>query len=103
MAKKAFHKEKLTTIDGFVEEVYFEDGKIGIVVNDGENDYYVVLDKKGKKLGNHVGEEVQVSGTLSEKDGQSWIKVTYFRLIDYYEDRGDDDGDLDAYDVSWSA
>ncbi len=103
MAKKAFRKEELITLDGFVEEVELEDGKIGIVVNDGENDYFVVLDKKGKKLGSHVDEEVEVSGTLSEKDGQSWLKVTYFQLIDYYEDMVDDDGYVDEYDDRWSA
>lgn len=103
MAKKAFKKEQLITIDGYVEEVEIEDGKVEIVVNDGENDYFVVLDKKGKKLGNHIDEEVEVSGTLSEIDGQSWIKVTYFQLIDYYEDMDDDDGYIDEYDDRWSA
>jgi hypothetical protein len=92
MARKGIQKEDRITINGFVEEVALEDGKTGIFVNDGENDYYVVLDKKGKKLGNHVGEEVEASGTLSEKNGESWLKVTYFHLIDYYVDEFDDDG-----------
>jgi hypothetical protein len=100
MARKGIQKEDLITIDGFVEEVELEDGTIGIVVNDGENDYYVVLDKKGKKMGQHVDEEVEVSGTLSEKNGDFWIKVTYFQLVDYY---GDSDDDYDpAYDDRWS-
>lgn len=101
MARRGFQKEDLITVDGFVEEVELEDGNIGIVVDDGENDYFVVLDKKGKKLSNHVDEEVEVTGTLSEKGGDLWLKVTYFHLIDYYEDLDDDDYDPN-YDDRWS-
>jgi aspartyl/asparaginyl-tRNA synthetase len=103
MARKGIQKEDLITIDGFVEEVELEGAKIGIVVNDGEHDYYVVLDKKGKNLRNHVGEEVEVSGTLSEKSGDLWLKVTYFHVIDYYEEMYDDDYYDRDYDDRWSA
>lgn len=102
MARKGIQNEELITVDGYVEEVKLEDGNIGIVVNDGDNDYFVVLDKKGKKLSRHVDEEVEVSGTLSEKDGEFWLKVTYFHLIDYYEDMYDDDGYDPGYDDRWS-
>ncbi|MGD9366172.1 MAG: hypothetical protein PVH87_10765 [Desulfobacteraceae bacterium] len=102
MARKRFQKEELITIDGFVKEVELEDGSLGIVVDDGENDYFVVLDKKGKKLGHHVDEEVEVSGTLSDKNGELWIKVSYFQLIDYYEDTYDDDDYDPNFDDRWS-
>lgn len=103
MARKGIQKKELITVNGLVEEVDLGDGNIGIIIYDGENDYCVVLDKKGKKLSNHVDEEVEVSGTLSEKDGELWIKVTYFQLIDYYEDRYDDDDYDSIYDDRWSA
>jgi hypothetical protein len=99
MARKRIQKEDIITIDGFVEEVDLEDGNIGIVVYDGENDYLVVMDKKGMKLSNHINEEVEVSGTLSEKDGELWLKVTYFQLIEDFEDLNDD---FD-YEDRWSA
>lgn len=101
MARRGFQKEDLITVDGFVEEAELEDSNLGIVVNDGENDYFVVLDKKGKKLSRHLDEEVEVTGTLSERDGDLWLKVTYFHLIDDYEDLDDDDYDP-SYDDRWS-
>jgi hypothetical protein len=96
MARKGFAKEDLTTIEGFVEEVGLENGNTGLVIFDGENDYHVVLDKKGKKLENFLEEEVEVSGTLSEKDGEFWLKVIYFQLVDYFDEKDD-------YDDRWSA
>lgn len=103
MARKGIQKEDRITIDGFVEEVELEDGSLGIVIYDGENDYYIVLDKKGLKLSNHIDEEVEVTGTLSEKDGELWLKVTYFQLIDDFEDMYDDDGYDPDYNDRWSA
>ena len=103
MARKGIQKEDRITIDGFVEEVELEDGSLGLVIYDGENDYYVVLDKKGLKLSNHVDEEVEVTGTLSEKDGELWLKVTYFQLIDDFEDMYDNDDFDPGYDDRWSA
>lgn len=103
MARKGIQKEDIITIEGFVEEVDLEDGTIGTVIYDGENDYLVVLDKKGLKLSNHVDEEVEVSGTLFEKDGELWLKVTYFQLIDDFEDMYDGDDFDSGYDDRWSA
>lgn len=102
MARKGFQKEDLTTIEGFVEEVDLENGNTGLVIFDGENDYHVVLDKKGRKLGNHLEEEVEVSGILSEKDGELWLKVTYFQLVDDLDDRDEYDDWVD-HDDRWSA
>jgi hypothetical protein len=103
MARKGIQKEDIITIDGFLEEVELEDGDRGLVVYDGENDYLVVMDKKGQKLSNHVDEEVEVSGTLSEKDGELWLKVTFFQLIEDFEDMYDDDGYYPDYDDRRSA
>jgi hypothetical protein len=103
MARKGIQKEDIITIDGFVEEVELEEGDMGLVLYDGENDYLVVMDKKGQKLSNHVDEEVEVSGTLSEKDGELWLKVTFFQLIEDFVDMYDDDGYDPEYDDRRSA
>lgn len=102
MARKGFEKEDLTTIEGFVEEVGLGNGKTELVIFDGDKDYYVVPDKKGRKLENHLEDEVEVSGILSDKDGELWIKVTYFQLVDYFDDRDEYDDYVD-YDDRWSA
>ncbi|MGD9009533.1 MAG: hypothetical protein PVG41_16525 [Desulfobacteraceae bacterium] len=103
MARKGIQKENIITVEGFVEEVVLGDGDMGLVIYDGENDYLVVMDKKGTKLSNHIDEEVEVSGMLAEKDGELWLKVTYFQLIEDFEDRYDDDSYDFGYDDRWSA
>ena len=103
MSRKGIQKEDRITIDGFLEEVELEDGSMGLIIYDGENDYFVILDKKGQKLSNYIDEEVEVSGTLSEKDGELWLKVTYFQLIDDVGDMDDDDDYDFRDDDRWSA
>jgi hypothetical protein len=103
MARKGIQKDDIITIDGFVEEVEMEDGSLGLVIYNGEDDYLVVMDKKGQKLSNHVDEEVEVSGTLFEEDGELWLKVTYFQLVDYYDDAYDEDDYDPNYDERWIA
>jgi lipoprotein-anchoring transpeptidase ErfK/SrfK len=45
--------------------------------------YYVTLDKKGKELGDFNGKEVEVQCVITEKkDGQKWITVHEFRLVE---------------------
>lgn len=99
MAKVAEEKTKETSISGWVEEVELEDGNIGILINDGEEDYYVVMDKQGKKLLDHVDEEVEVTGLVSKKRGELFIKITYLRLFDDDDEDYDDDGDDDRWDA----
>jgi uncharacterized protein (DUF2147 family) len=45
--------------------------------------YNVTLDKKGKELGDFNGKEVEVRCVITEKkDGQKWITVSEFRLVE---------------------
>ena len=45
--------------------------------------YGVVLDAKGKELGEQMdGETVDVEGTVSEKDGQKWLTVSAFKRVE---------------------
>lgn len=101
MAKVAEEKTKETSISGWVEEVELEDGNTGILINDGEEDYYVVMDKQGKKLLDHVDEEVEVTGLVSKKHGELSIKIIHFELLgdDDEEEDDDDYGDDDRWDA----
>ena len=45
--------------------------------------YEVVLDAKGKELGEQMdGETAEVVGTVSEKDGQKWLTVSAFKRVE---------------------
>jgi hypothetical protein len=103
MARKGIKNEDIITIDGFVEEVELEDGDMGLVIYDGVNDYLVVMDKKGQKLSNYVDEEVEVSGTLSKKNGELWLNVSCFQLIEDFGDMDYDDEDFPDFDDRRSA
>ena len=100
MVKKDSNKEKKITINGYLEEVELEDGNSGVVINDGEDDYYVVMDKTGKKLLDHIDEEVELTGVLSKNRGELMIAVTHYHLVDDYEDMDDLDDD---FEDRWSA
>jgi aspartyl/asparaginyl-tRNA synthetase len=98
MAKKEEAKAREITINGYVEEVELEDGNSGIMINDGDDDYHLVMDKSGKKLLDHIDEEVEVTGMLSKKHGELMLKVTRFRLVDDYEDQDEDEEFDDHWD-----
>lgn len=44
--------------------------------------YNIVLDEKGLELGAMDGQKVDVTGILSEEDGQQWIQVTEFSVAE---------------------
>jgi hypothetical protein len=44
--------------------------------------YHVTLDTKRKELGGLNGKEVELQGVVTEKDGQKWIKVQEFQLVE---------------------
>jgi hypothetical protein len=45
--------------------------------------YNVELDAKGKELGENMeGEKVEVEGVVSEKDGQKWLQVLTFEVVE---------------------
>lgn len=81
MAGKEIRKEEQITVDGYVEKVDLENGKKGIVIYDGEIDFYVAMDEMGKSLRRHVNEQVKATGTLSKNNGKIWLNVTIFDLL----------------------
>lgn len=106
MAEKKKQNEMSITLDGYVEAVELENGSPGVMIYDGEDDYAVVMDKTGKKLLDHVDEEIEVSGLLSKRQGELILKVIQFRIIDLYEDWDDDDYsdyEFDNDDDRWIA
>ncbi len=44
--------------------------------------YNVTLDEKGKELGALDGKEVKAKCVVTEKEGQKWVKVHEFRLVE---------------------
>jgi hypothetical protein len=90
MLTKKKSKANETTIYGYLDKIELEDGNLGVLVYDGEDDYYVVMDKFGQQLLDHIYEEIEATGTLSKEDGQLVLNVTHFRPVDYYEDMEDD-------------
>lgn len=97
MAKKVIPMVKEITLNGYVEEIDWEGGETGVIIDDGNDDYYVVMDETGKRLLEHVDEEVEVTGMVSKKDGEWTLKVSNFHALDYYEDEIDDYEDMDDY------
>ena len=95
MARKEKLNKKDVTVSGYLEEIELEDGNPGLLIDDGDDDYYVVMDKIGKQMLDHIDEEVEASGVLSKNRGELSLKVNNFRLIDFDEDFEDDD-DLEA-------
>jgi hypothetical protein len=90
MLTKKKSKANEITIYGYLDKIELEDGNLGVLVYDGEDDYYVVMDKFGQQLLDHINEEIEATGTLSKEDGQLVLNVTHFRPVDYYEDMEDD-------------
>jgi hypothetical protein len=82
MAGKEIQKDEHITVDGYVEKVELENGRIGVVLYDGEKDYYIAMDENGKELRRYVNEQVEVTGAMSEQNGEFWINVTNFHLIE---------------------
>jgi hypothetical protein len=60
--------------EGVITEVKLENRRLGI--------YNVVLDAKGKELGEKMADKhVVVKGTVAEKDGKKWITVESYTEI----------------------
>jgi hypothetical protein len=91
MAGKKQQAEEMITINGFVEEIEWEDGDRGLVIYDGENDYSIKMDQTGKMLFDHIDDEVEITGTVSMQDGDWVLSVDHFLVVDYYDDRDDED------------
>ncbi len=100
MAKKVIPMEKETILSGYVEEIDLGKGRSGIIIDDGDDEYVVLMDRIGRRLLDYVDEEVEAYGTVTRKDGDLVLKVSRFEPLDYYDDEDLDFGELDDY---WNA
>jgi hypothetical protein len=97
---------KETSVKGFVEEFEYDDGMYGLKITTDDDGYIVDLDKTGKRLRNHWGEEVEAMGRVTrDQEGLKHIKVQSFELIEYareesegFEEYGDAFKDVDYDD-----
>ncbi len=98
MAKKVLPMEKEAVLNGYVEEIELDDGRLGLIIDDGDDEYFVVMDRIGRQLLEHVDEEIEAFGTITRKQGDLTFKVSRFQVMDYFED--DDDygfSDMDEW------
>ena len=98
MAKRAMSVEKETILNGYVEEIELEDGESGIIIDDGDEEYYVVMDKIGKRLLQYLDEEIEAVGVVSRNEGEATFKVSRFKVVDYYRDEEEEDFDYGEMD-----
>jgi hypothetical protein len=98
MAKKALSVEKETILNGYVEEIELEDGESGIIIDDGDEEYYVVMDKIGKRLLQYLDEEIEAVGIISRNEDELTFKVSRFKVVDYYRDEDEEDFDYGEMD-----
>ena len=81
----ALAADKLTTLTGTVSVSEDDDWNITAVkiTVDAKTVYQVVLDEKGKKLGNEMdGTKAEVTGVVTLKDGVKWIAVKTYKEIE---------------------
>ena len=84
---------------GFIQEVEFEDGEIGLQIDDGDRAYRIVMDKTGSKLGRYIDEEVDVKGLMTNTSKGFELNVNTFRLTEgFYYDAEDVYEEGDGYD-----
>jgi len=76
-------EEKATTVTGKVSAAFDEDWttKSVKVTTDKKESYNIVLDEKGQSLAWEDGEEVTVTGALTAKGTEKWLKVTAFKVV----------------------
>ncbi len=65
-----------------VAEYDGEENLVGLVLEEEQGGLFrVVLDQRGRQLGSELdGEWVEVSGTVVERDGESWMTVSGYSL-----------------------
>lgn len=92
MKKKKAVKE--VTIVGFVREIRDDDDEVSLEISADDDDYAVEMNKQGKKLLSLAGNDVEVTGIVTQDDdGISRISVSSFEVLE-----SDDDDDEHLYD-----
>ena len=83
-----------TTMIGYVKTVYDDEynAKSADFRTLENVSYNITLNDKGKKLAEDCdGEKVEVTGSITKKDGKNWITVESYKTIASEETESDDD------------
>ncbi len=88
--KAEMKKPETITVTGLISAVYDDDYNVMKVVLKDEKDkdkiYNVTLDDNGRILGEiYNDEKVTVTGTLTEKNNEKWLKVQEYKMV--FEER----------------
>lgn len=90
--KKAKKPQKDVTLVGCVSPIEEDDTVVGIEISTDDDCYLVELNKQGKKLFNHLDEDVEVKGIVTKDEDDNYkITVTSFELLETEDDEIDDD------------
>lgn len=85
MKKKKAVKE--VTIVGFVREIRDDDDEVSLEISADDDDYAVEMNKQGKRLLSLVGNDVEVTGAVTQDDdGISRISVSSFEVLETDDD-----------------
>lgn len=83
LCETGFAEPKKVTLKGEVSVTRDDDKNIieATLTADG-NDYCITLDEKGKKLAAEMdGKQVEVTGTVTEKDDEKWLTVESYKEV----------------------
>ncbi len=83
LCKSGLAEAKKVTLKGEVSVTRDDDDNIieATLTADG-TDYCITLDKNGKKLAAEMdGKMVEVTGTVTEKDGEKWLTVESYKEL----------------------
>jgi DNA/RNA endonuclease YhcR with UshA esterase domain len=82
LAADAPAEPKKVTVMGKVTVIKDDAGVVtAVMVTAKDAAYSVTMDDNGKKLAEMAGKEVEVTGTVTEKDGMKWITVESFKEV----------------------
>jgi hypothetical protein len=97
---KAHNKQKSFTITGYVLDFETDDDSRGLFIStEYDEDFIVKLDRVGEELFDHLDDLVEANGYVEyDDDGDRYITVKSFNVIDEDDDDYDDDEGFDSFD-----
>ena len=84
-----FSADKAVTVTGYVNTSYDDDYNItgAVLLSADDLTYHLTMDEKGQGLADdNDGEQVEVNGTVAEKDNEKWLTVKSFKKIETEDD-----------------
>ena len=94
--KKNKNGKKEITISGVINAIEWDDegNVISVELSTDDLDYIIEPNQLGKELFDCIGEEVEVVGSVTQdSDKNDCIRITSYKIIDFYDDEDEDDDD----------